>query len=491
MANEVRAGRAFVELSLKDNRFKRAFDAVSKRTKAGLVTMTKAAATAGVALVGAGTAIGAALAGAGSHFAKVGDTLDKMSARTGMSAESLSALGFAAEQSGSSLEALGPALLRMNRRLGRITAGLGSGSQVAALEALGLDAATLQTLTAEERFFAIADAMASMSDQAEAAGLAQRAFGTAVDGVLPLLLQGSDGIKQLTRQASDLGLVVDQETAAKAAKLTDALNILKRVAHDIVFELGSAVAPLMTDLAQRATELAKRVADFVEDNGGVALASADVIQAGLELAYEQAKNAILNILDEITTGLALHLEEAGKLIDQFARNAGGFGIGVAQTAANLAAAAGVPGADTLAAGLDVANRTAAAVNSVLDNHDNGSGSRIAAGLVSRQEARQERLAQAQERLAQVIEEARNNGGAGLGADARMDRFADILDDITDSPELSAATARSIGGFSAAAVSRMFSQGENLDRQMVSELRSINDKLERVRNSDVGSPIRFA
>ena len=59
-------------------------------------------AATGLAIAGAAAIIGFAT-GAIKNFADLGDELDKMSQRTGLSVENLSALKFAAEQSGASL----------------------------------------------------------------------------------------------------------------------------------------------------------------------------------------------------------------------------------------------------------------------------------------------------------------------------------------------------------------------------------------------------
>ncbi|HMQ17314.1 MAG TPA: hypothetical protein PKC49_15210, partial [Phycisphaerae bacterium] len=81
----IRAGRAFVELGVSD-KLTKGLQAAEKRLKAfgeGLRSVgTKLAAIGGTALT--------ALFGTAKTFADMGDSLDEMSARTGVSVETLS-----------------------------------------------------------------------------------------------------------------------------------------------------------------------------------------------------------------------------------------------------------------------------------------------------------------------------------------------------------------------------------------------------------------
>lgn len=264
-AKGIRAGRAFVEIFGDDSKLQRTLGRIKGRLRAFGASVQKI----GLRTAGLGAAITAPLLLAAKQFANVGDNLNKMSIRTGIAAEDLSQLGFAAEQSGSSLDELAAATLRMNRRLGRITAGQASKTQEEALESLGLSAERLQQLSPEERLFAIADAMAGMSDQAEAAGLAQRAFGTQVDKILPLLLQGSDGIRALKQEAKDLGLTLSTEDAQAAADLTDAMNRVVSVVKRAAVAVGSALAPILEKTADLILSVAKPVREWIDANRGL------------------------------------------------------------------------------------------------------------------------------------------------------------------------------------------------------------------------------
>lgn len=224
---------------------------------------------AGVTRLGARVAAPAAsllgvLTGLAKRAGDTGDRLHKMSARTGVSVEALSELGFAAEQSGSDLDTVAKVIQRMNRRLGRAADGTGPAAD--ALERMGLSIDAIQRMSPEQKFKTIAEAMRRMEDPAEAAGLGQRIFGAEVDRILPLLADGADGLEVLQRQARELGLTVSREAAESAAKFSDRLNILSRLLKMAAFNLGAALLPMLTELGRTLSGVASRVLDWIKRN---------------------------------------------------------------------------------------------------------------------------------------------------------------------------------------------------------------------------------
>ena len=100
-AQGIRAGRAFVELFADDSKLVRGLGAAERKLKA----FGDGVRNLGLKMVGVGSAILAPLAGAAKSFADMGSRMWDMAKRTGVSVEALSALGYAAEQSGAGMEA--------------------------------------------------------------------------------------------------------------------------------------------------------------------------------------------------------------------------------------------------------------------------------------------------------------------------------------------------------------------------------------------------
>lgn len=287
----IRAGQAFVELFADDRRLVRGLQAASKR----LAAWGRSVTAAGQKMLTAGMAAVGGLLGATKVFAGMGDTIQKMSLRTGVSAESLSELGFAAEQSGADLATLEGGLRRMQRVIG--DAADGSQTAVDALAALGLSAGGLAGLSPEEQFKLIADRIAGIEDPTLKAAAAMEIFGRSGTQLLPLMQDGAAGIEALQQQARELGLTISGEDANAAAALADAMNVLWRVFKQGVFTIGSALAPALQNFAERAASVIKSVADWIKQNKAV------VVTVFKVAAAVAVGGAALIALGGILTGL--------------------------------------------------------------------------------------------------------------------------------------------------------------------------------------------
>jgi len=125
MGSKVKAGEAFVELTTQDTKFQKGLlKAQNKLKKFG-----ESISSIGTSMMKAGGVIVAAFGAATAVFMKVGDDLDKMAARTGMSVEALSQLKFAAQQSGTSIEDVEKAVRKMNEMLAKTKTGSAEAKQ--------------------------------------------------------------------------------------------------------------------------------------------------------------------------------------------------------------------------------------------------------------------------------------------------------------------------------------------------------------------------
>lgn len=300
----IRAGRAFVELGVSDK-----LSAGLRRAQKRLEAFGQGLRSAGTRLAGIGAAAVTALLGSVKVFSSMGDALDKMSLRTGVSAEALSELGFAAEQSGADLETLENGLKFMQRSL--VDAAKGSATAQQALSLLGLSVEDLAGLSPDQQFKALADRLAQVTDPALRTALAMEIFGRAGTKLLPLLSSGAAGIEELQAQARSLGLTVSTQTARDAAELNDTLNILWRVVKQGVFAIGGALAPTIKDLSQRITRVIVTATDWIKRNkdlvvwalkvaAGVVVVGAALIGLGVAIS---GIGAAMGVLASVVSGI--------------------------------------------------------------------------------------------------------------------------------------------------------------------------------------------
>src|SRR5262249_4483175 len=155
-ATGIRAGAAYVELFVKDNRLTRGLKAAAQKLKAfGAGIMG-----AGMQVAGLGAALVTPFLGAAKVFADMGGNMMDMSQRTGVSVEALSELGFAAEQSGADLETLEAGLRKMAQTVTAATDGSQEAQQ--AFGKLGLTVGELEKLSPDEQFKLIADRLSQV-----------------------------------------------------------------------------------------------------------------------------------------------------------------------------------------------------------------------------------------------------------------------------------------------------------------------------------------
>jgi len=258
----LKAGKAVLTLSL-DDRVAKGL----KELQGKLKSIGAGISGVGRKLAAAGGVISGAFGGAVTIFAKVGDNLDKMSNRTGISAELLSALGFASQQSGQSIEVLEKSLSRMQRTL--YDAGRGLATPNDALADLGFKIEDLEGLDPDKQFTMLAEAISKVEDPTTKAGIAVSIFGQAGRKMIPLLDGGAAGIAAFVAEAESLGIVMSQDDVTAAAALTDALNRFWRQVQQIAITIGAAVAgPLMQFLAITKTILAP-IIQWISANRGL------------------------------------------------------------------------------------------------------------------------------------------------------------------------------------------------------------------------------
>jgi hypothetical protein len=324
----IRAGQAFVELFSDDSRLVRGLNAASKRLKAWGQSVT----AAGQRMLLGGTTLLGALAGSAKVFAGMGSQLADMSVRTGISVEALCEFGYAAEMSGADLDVFEGGVRKMQKTITEAA----SGSEAAqdALVGLGLSIANLRRLSPEQQFMRIADRLARIPDPTQRAAAAMKIFGKSGTKLLPMMTGGATGLEAMRKKARDLGLVMSGEDAAAADELGDTLDTLWKSLKMAVATIGAALAPILTDLAQRVMGVIKTVSDWIKQNkdvvvtvfkvaaavvaGGAALMVLGSILSGLGFAF----GTLASIVAGVGTALGAILSPVGLVIAALASLAG-------------------------------------------------------------------------------------------------------------------------------------------------------------------------
>lgn len=256
----VKAGEAFISLGLKPNMQKGLRAAGQQMKQAG-----QRAAMGGAAIAAAGGVVLAPLLAATNAFGEMGDKIHKMSARTGVSAEKLSQLAFAAEQSGTSIDEVGNTFFRTSRRIAN-AAETGAGPAARGLKLLGVNLDELSKMSPDEQFMTLADTLNGLEDQAFANQMGFEILGDSFKGLKPLMAEGSGGIKALMKEADALGRTMSKDDVDAAAAYGDAMNRVSSVVKGLKTQIGAALAPALAEVATTFAGMAKNVVSFLKEN---------------------------------------------------------------------------------------------------------------------------------------------------------------------------------------------------------------------------------
>ncbi|MEK7752141.1 MAG: phage tail tape measure protein, partial [Acidobacteriota bacterium] len=265
-AGGIRAGAAFIELSVRDAKFIRGLQGALARLKTFGMALQNVGAgirTAGLRLATLGAGLVTPLLLSARAFSKMGDQLEKMSRRTGASVEALSELGYAAELSGTNLETVEVGIRRMQKT---IAGAAGGGKEPSkALETLGINLGEIIQLAPDEQLDLIGKRLTALTDPTIRAAAAMAIFGRSGTELLPMM----EEMGALRAEARRLGFVMSTEDARSAAILNDAMDRLWTAFRRIVAAVGGALAPMLSGLSDRIVELAGKARAWLEQNKGL------------------------------------------------------------------------------------------------------------------------------------------------------------------------------------------------------------------------------
>ena len=175
------------------------------------------------------------------------ESLDKMTAKLGISAEALSELRYVAELSSVPVATLEMGLQRMTRRLGEVAA-LGRGEAKVALDALGLSAEALVELPLDRQFEEIAEALSQVENEAKRTALAAKIFDSEGIRLVQTMRDGAAGIRELRAEGREFGVTVSQEMATAAADFTDEMGRVGARTQGVANVIVAELLPSLTEL---------------------------------------------------------------------------------------------------------------------------------------------------------------------------------------------------------------------------------------------------
>lgn len=189
------------------------------------------------ALAPAVTGVGLAAMAKGAIDAA--DDMNDLAQKTGVSVEQLSRFKQAADASGTSIEGVGGAMIKLNRNLAT-----GNDKAAFALKDLGISAtdATGKLKSTDQIMLEVADKFAKMPNGAQKSATAMALFGKSGADMIPLLNGGSEAVRNLSA-------TMTTDFARGADSLNDKLVSVQTKLTEVGVNLGTALMPALNAIA--------------------------------------------------------------------------------------------------------------------------------------------------------------------------------------------------------------------------------------------------
>lgn len=195
------------------------------------------------------------------------DEILTQSVVTGLSTEALQEYQYAAELVDVSLDTLTSSQSKMIRSMD--AARRGSKEQAEAFDKLGISVQNADgTLRdAQDVFGDAIDALGAISNETERDAIAMTIFGRSARDLNPLIKAGSDGLRELTQEAHNVGYVMGEEALDALGAVDDQLQRMNRSGEALKNQIAVGMAPAVENLMKKGTDLFVRLQDAAEGSG--------------------------------------------------------------------------------------------------------------------------------------------------------------------------------------------------------------------------------
>ncbi|ALR01246.1 hypothetical protein [Xylella fastidiosa] len=216
------------------------------------------------------------------------DRMDKFVQMSGVSAENISKLAYAAKSSSVDVETLA-------KGIGRLNKDIISGDSIIHKLGISLKDAAGNTRDVSHVFGDLADVFAQLPDGAEKAALAAKLFGNRMGpGLIPVLNLGKEGLKEFGDQAEATGNVMSTHAAQAASHFSDQLGLLKSQATGMFNIAAQQLLPVLTTIVKTLNDSGE--AAHSAATGGRALAAAFKVVVAAGIIVKNVIEGIVNVL---------------------------------------------------------------------------------------------------------------------------------------------------------------------------------------------------
>lgn len=227
------------------------------------------------AIAGVFSSVASQVAGLVSNVNSSIDTLNDLSARTGIGVEQLQKYAFAAKLAGVDTEQFGAAVQKLAVNIGKATPG---GELDKSLRQINLSVAELRALAPERQFSVIGEAISQLPTAADRAAASVAIFGKQGAALAPLFREGAASIEELQARAERLGIIISETQVNNVADMNDAFDTVRATIEGIIGQVLGNLAPAVTAVTEEFLRFVEEWSGAQGQGGtGIANAISDVL----------------------------------------------------------------------------------------------------------------------------------------------------------------------------------------------------------------------
>ena len=195
------------------------------------------------------------------------DEILTMSQVTGLDTSTIQEMQYASQLIDVSFETIRSSMTKLKNNMQDARGG--NEKLAATFKALGVSVtdANGELRSSEDVFYDVIDALGEIDNATERDTIAMDVFGKKAEDLNPMIVQGSDRMRELAEEAHSMGAVMDGEALESLGAVDDALQRLHNTQGAVKDQIATQMAPATEEFYTKMAELTETAGEALADSG--------------------------------------------------------------------------------------------------------------------------------------------------------------------------------------------------------------------------------
>lgn len=223
---------------------------------------------------------------------------------TGLSTDALQEYMYMSELVDVSVDTISGSLTKLTKSMSSAKGGTGAAADAFKQLGIAVTDENGELRNNQDVFNDLIDALGGIGNETEADALAMEILGKSANALKPIINVGSEGLKQFAEEAHEVGYVMDETALATNGAADDAFQRFDKTIEAVKNNIGTAFAPVLTEVLTTLTDVAKNLNDTTAVTGAIG----DLITKGINFILENLPQFVATAV-EVIRGFAEGLAE--------------------------------------------------------------------------------------------------------------------------------------------------------------------------------------